>query len=229
MSSTSHRVAGRPVKPILTQRLIVETAFSLLSDGGAEDFSMGRLARALGVRTPALYNHVDSRQHLINLMRREMIRSIDRSLISALPWPEALYHFGQLFRDSLLRVPAAVELIVATPITEESESGLIYEELGAILRRAGVAVPRILMIMIAIESLVVGAALDIVAPGAHVTSAPDGESKVRQTRHVDVLAQGEKFAQQARSTVSEQSFDFGLRAIIAAIEREVSQRDREDV
>src|SRR5699024_9358824 len=126
--------------------------------------------------TPALYNHVDNRQHLINLMRRDMIRSIDQSLIAVLPWPEALFHFGQLFRDALLRVPAAVELIVATPITEESESGLIYEELGGILRRAGVAVPRILMIMIAFESLVVGAALDIVAPGAHVAVVPEGNS-----------------------------------------------------
>ena len=224
MSSTPHRVAGRPAKPILTQQRIVEAAFSLLDEGGAEDFSMGKLARSLGVRTPALYNHVDNRQHLVNLMRRDMIRSIDHNLIAELPWPEALFHFGQLFRDALLRVPAAVELIVATPITEESESGLIYEELGGILRRAGVAVPRILMIMIAFESLVVGAALDIVAPGAHVAVVPEGDSGARQTRHVEVLELGEKFARQARSTVSEQSFDFGLRAIIAAVEREVGQR-----
>lgn len=84
MSSTPHRVAGRPATPILTQQRIVEAAFSLLDEGGAEDFSMGKLARSLGVRTPALYNHVDNRQHLINLMRRDMIRSIDRSLIAEL-------------------------------------------------------------------------------------------------------------------------------------------------
>lgn len=218
------RVAGRPTSPILTQQGIVDAAFELLRAGGPEEFSMGRLAKLLGVRTPALYNHVQGRQHLINLMRRDMVRSIDRSMLDSLPWPEALFHFGLLFRASLLRYPAATELIVATPISEESEAGVIYEELGQILRRAGVAVPRILQMIVAIESLVVGAALDIVAPGAHVTSTPRAERGHSVDSHAEVLEMGEKYAAQSRSTVSDQAFEFGLRGIIAAIEREVSPR-----
>ncbi|PRA11591.1 hypothetical protein CQ010_08600 [Arthrobacter sp. MYb211] len=219
----SQRVAGRPATPILSQQGIVDAAFALLQDVGPEEFSMGRLARALDVRTPALYNHVENRQHLVNLMRRDMVRSIDRSMLADLPWTEALFHFAVLFREALLRVPAAVELIVATPISEESESGVIYEEMGRLLRRAGVAVPRILMVMVAIESLVVGAALDIVAPGAHVAALPEQGGKDGGSSHGEVMESGEKYARQARSTVSDQSFEFGLRAMIAAIEREVAQ------
>ncbi|UYQ77491.1 TetR/AcrR family transcriptional regulator C-terminal domain-containing protein [Glutamicibacter sp. JL.03c] len=219
----SQRVAGRPATPILTQQVIVEAAFALLDEVGSEEFSMGRLARSLDVRTPALYNHVDNRQHLVNLMRRDIVRSIDRSMLADLPWTEALFHFSVLFREALLKVPAAAELIVATPISEESESGVIYEEMGRILRRAGVAVPRILMMMVAIESLVVGAVLDIVAPGAHVTTVPVAGEGAVQSSHGEVMELGEKYAHQARTTVSDQSFEFGLRAIIAAIEREVAQ------
>ncbi|MGO1725703.1 MULTISPECIES: TetR/AcrR family transcriptional regulator C-terminal domain-containing protein [Micrococcaceae] len=219
----SQRVAGRPATPILSQQGIVDAAFALLQDVGPEEFSMGRLARALDVRTPALYNHVENRQHLVNLMRRDMVRSIDRSMLADLPWTEALFHFAVLFREALLRVPAAVELIVATPISEESESGVIYEEMGRLLRRAGVAVPRILMVMVAIESLVVGAALDIVAPGAHVAALPEQGGEGGGNSHGEVMESGEKYARQARSTVSDQSFEFGLRAMIAAIEREVAQ------
>ena len=219
----SQRVAGRPATPILTQQGIVDAAFALLEEAGPEEFSMGRLARSLGVRTPALYNHVDNRQHLVNLMRRDMVRSIERNMLADLPWPEALFHFAVLFREALLRVPAAVELIVATPISEESESGVIYEEMGRILRRAGVAVPRILMVMVAIESLIVGAALDIVAPGAHVATVPADDRGTVRSSHGEVMDLGEAYARQARTSVSYQSFEFGLRAIISAVEREVSQ------
>jgi AcrR family transcriptional regulator len=50
----------------LTPETIVDMATTIIEDGGVEALTMRRLAQALGVRTPALYWHIGSRQEILD-------------------------------------------------------------------------------------------------------------------------------------------------------------------
>lgn len=65
MSETEARRAGRPRKAVLNRERITEHALELVSDDGYESFTMQRLAKSLGVSPSALYNHVDSKNDLL--------------------------------------------------------------------------------------------------------------------------------------------------------------------
>ncbi|GED97631.1 TetR/AcrR family transcriptional regulator C-terminal domain-containing protein [Gordonia crocea] len=60
----------------LTRESIVEAAFGLLDADGIEGLTVRALAARLGVKAPALYWHVDSKQALLDEMGTEIARRI---------------------------------------------------------------------------------------------------------------------------------------------------------
>lgn len=64
------------VSPRLTRAGIVEAAFALLDDVGVDGLTMRALAARLGVKAPALYWHVPSKQDLLDEMGTEVARRI---------------------------------------------------------------------------------------------------------------------------------------------------------
>ncbi|MFT4229789.1 MAG: TetR/AcrR family transcriptional regulator C-terminal domain-containing protein [Microbacterium sp.] len=66
--------------PRLNRDVIVAAAFEVLDDEGIEGLTVRALAARLGVKAPALYWHLESKQALLDEMGTEVARRIQRSL-----------------------------------------------------------------------------------------------------------------------------------------------------
>ncbi|MFT4087954.1 MAG: TetR/AcrR family transcriptional regulator C-terminal domain-containing protein [Gordonia sp. (in: high G+C Gram-positive bacteria)] len=94
-------MAGR-----ITLTAIVDEAFALLDDAGIDGLTLRALAGRLGVKAPALYWHVASKQALIDEMGTEIARRIAVAVDDAPPtddFAEALRHTATTMRAEYLR------------------------------------------------------------------------------------------------------------------------------
>ena len=73
----------------LTRATIVDAAFAVLDESGIDGVTVRALATRLGVKAPALYWHVDSKQALLDEMGTEIARRIAERL-QGLPGDVAL-------------------------------------------------------------------------------------------------------------------------------------------
>jgi AcrR family transcriptional regulator len=64
-----------PRKPGLNRKAVVDAAQALLDSGGREALTLNRLAQALGIQPPSLYNHIDG---LPGLYRELSLRNAQR-------------------------------------------------------------------------------------------------------------------------------------------------------
>lgn len=81
----------RKAKPQLNLDLIVSTAWKIVEEAGLDAFSTRRLARELGVKSPALYHHVPSMTALFGLMIDKALRDtfVDTRDLSWKDWLRA--------------------------------------------------------------------------------------------------------------------------------------------
>ncbi|MDH3754674.1 MAG: TetR/AcrR family transcriptional regulator [Acidimicrobiia bacterium] len=104
----------------LSRDLIVERARELIELDGYEALSLRSLGRELGVTAPALYDHVDSKQHILGLVARvgydelrdrvsvDRDRAVDRVRSSAHAYVAFALENRELFRLMLLYPPADI-------------------------------------------------------------------------------------------------------------------------
>jgi AcrR family transcriptional regulator len=95
---SSSRSRGRPALPL--DRILV-AALELVDEQGADALSMRSLAQRLGSGTATLYRHFGSRSELVALVVDRMIGEIDMRAIASLPWQHACMSFAQSMFDAL--------------------------------------------------------------------------------------------------------------------------------
>lgn len=66
--------------PRLTRAVIIETAFEVLDEVGIDGLTVRALASRLGVKAPALYWHLDSKQALLDAMGTEIAARINAAV-----------------------------------------------------------------------------------------------------------------------------------------------------
>ncbi|MFI9381861.1 TetR/AcrR family transcriptional regulator [Kutzneria sp. NPDC052558] len=158
----------RPKSPLLTRDAIIRTALRLVDEHGAEALSTNRIAAALGVRGPSLYNHVSGRAEIIDGVRELLAADIDLSATAVRPWTEALTRLARSYRAVFLAHPNVFPLISAQPIHSPVVLA-VYERIFAILRAEGCPEPDLLPMVRAVEYLVSGSVLD------HSVGTPEAE------------------------------------------------------
>lgn len=84
----------------LSVKTIVDEAFALLDEAGIDGLTLRALADRLGVKAPALYWHVPSKQALLDEMGTEVARRISERSMSQ--------PFGESFASALSRYAATV-------------------------------------------------------------------------------------------------------------------------
>lgn len=94
--------AGAQEKLPLTHNRIVTKALEIADADGLDALSMRRLAGALGVKAMSLYNHVDSRDAIIDGIVDLVVSEIDLPSID-LPWKEAMRARAHSAHAALLR------------------------------------------------------------------------------------------------------------------------------
>lgn len=189
----------RPPRPLLSTDKIADAALALVDRTG--DFTIGAVAKALGVRPSSLYNHVDGRESIIELMRVRLIpgRIPD---VRGRPWEESLAELVRLYRESIGRHPRLVPLLTSATVGAPAIAEL-YEHFCEVLLDAGFRAPELLDAVTAIDTLALGSALDLAAP-----------DQVWERATMGPLMRGAIDAADSGRARADQSFEFGLSVMI---------------
>lgn len=125
---------------------------------------MAALAGELGVKPPALYHHVKNKQALLVGMREVVSDSIDTSAFGAESWAVAVERWARSYRKAFSAHPNAIALLATEPITGAVRTLRMYERVIQGFLAAGWAESRVMGDLVALESFILGSALDAVAP-----------------------------------------------------------------
>ncbi|MFF2370731.1 TetR/AcrR family transcriptional regulator [Agromyces sp. NPDC058110] len=156
---------ARPKVPLLSVDRIADAALELVDSG--EPFGVNALARRLGVTASSLYNHVDGRDGIIELMRGRIAReagTADDVLTDlARPWHEAVAETMRAQRRMYAEHPNLVPLIVGKTITDPYVIAS-YDQLATRLRLAGFPDREVLGIVAILDAFAIGMGLDLASP-----------------------------------------------------------------
>lgn len=220
----AERTRGRPPTPILTQRLIVEQALETLSRHGLAQFSMAKIAKALRVQTPALYNHVASRAALIGLMRDRVASNIDGEPFAVLPWYDAIPPWARSYRAAFAPDPELAVLLAITPIAESHRPLEIYETIVVGLQDGGWPVEECVSVIVALENFIIGSAFDLVA-GA--TSMRPGDARADVPRFARAYDARDALLRESGRTPADVAFDIGIEALTHGLRQRLADLTRD--
>lgn len=209
-TGATRRRAGRPRSLVLDGDLIAKTALKLVNDGGYSKLTMSGLAKTLGVSPSALYNHVESKQEIMQLIQEIVMDDVDSSVFESLALGEALLRWAATYRDVLAGHAPLIPLIAVLPVSGSPRTLEMYEKVATGFAKAGWHQADIVPAIVAVESFIFGSALDATAPldifhpGKKAGQLPNFEGALDAQR-----ATG--------SNSADAAFHTGLRAIIAGL------------
>lgn len=209
MTQITQRRAGRPRKALLDRSRIGSTALELVDETG--DFTLPELARRLGVQTASLYHHVDGRTGVIELLREQVSAEMDTSTLAQGPWDVAVAAFFRSYRAVFAAHPRVVPLLTTTTIRSPQVLAA-YDRMVVLLEEIGFPVDRAMEVLTAVESFVIGSALDLAAPEV-MWEIPDGAEVPRLAA---ALA-----SQRDALHRAEAAFERGLRMMLAGVAAEL--------
>ncbi len=205
---------GRPPHPLLSRDRIVSTALALVDSEGLDAVSTRRLAAELGVAGPSLYNHVGTKEELLDDMVDTVLAGVDTSMFAELSaknpeWREALEKWARTYRDAIAAHPNIVPAL-STGLGRRPNSLRIANEVFGGLVSAGWPRREASSVGAAVRYFVVGSALGSFASGFPADAAVYS-NKYPNLDGAHLLA-----ARQQR--VDRRAFDAGLQALLDGLE-----------
>ncbi|RKT07842.1 TetR family transcriptional regulator [Streptomyces sp. 3211.6] len=104
--------AGRRPRGSLSRPQIVAAALDVARTEGLAAVSMPRLAQELGCGAMSLYGHVDSKEHLLELLAGAVLEDFPLERGDDAPWRPALADFAASLRRRMLEHRALAELLI---------------------------------------------------------------------------------------------------------------------
>ncbi|MFD3530830.1 TetR/AcrR family transcriptional regulator C-terminal domain-containing protein [Streptomyces sp. NPDC058664] len=194
---------GRPRRPLLDRERITTTALEIVDEQG--EFSVPQIARRLGVQTASVYHHVDGRDGIVELLRERVSSAIDTGTLDREPWDAAMAAWARSYRAAFAAHPRAIPMLMTSPVRAPKVLDQ-YELAVARLLDAGFALPDVMPVIIALENLVLGSALDLAAPEAMWVVA-DETATPRLARALDAVPEGR----------ADQAFELALTGYLAHV------------
>jgi AcrR family transcriptional regulator len=93
---------------------VINTALSIADRQGLADVTMSAIASLLGITPMALYRHVDSKEHLLDLLVEAVLREISDIGGELTGWPQ-LEALARGLREAARRHPEAFPLLLQRP------------------------------------------------------------------------------------------------------------------
>ncbi|MFG1783155.1 TetR/AcrR family transcriptional regulator C-terminal domain-containing protein [Rhodococcus oryzae] len=201
----------RPPQRLLSAEIIVDAALKMIDISG--DFTMPGLAERLNVRPSSLYNHVSGRAEIIELMRARAMASIriDEHGEETGDWVATVAALAREYRLSYSKHPRLIPLLTAHTVQTDIAFGM-YNALATAFTAGGFSPAEVLHAITALDSFVLGSALDLAAPQEVWASTPRANEPMRAA----LAAAG------SAPTRADDAFEFGLRVLIAGLRAESS-------
>ncbi|MEU1809071.1 TetR/AcrR family transcriptional regulator [Micromonospora aurantiaca (nom. illeg.)] len=154
----------RPRQALLTRDRIVETALALIDADGLDALSTRRLAAALGVRGPSLYNHFATKEEILDAVADGVAATVDIGVFDEYEWRDALGRWARSYRAALAAHPNIVPYLAQGPGRRPAALAMADAVYGALVR-AGWPPARATHIGAAMRYFVAGSALGSFARG----------------------------------------------------------------
>ncbi|MET4156773.1 TetR/AcrR family transcriptional regulator C-terminal domain-containing protein [Agromyces sp. PvR057] len=193
---------ARPKVPLLSVDRIADAALELVDSGAP--FGVNALARKLGVTPSSLYNHVDGRDGIIELMRGRFAAEAGAQLHDG-PWDEIVAETLRAQRRMYARHPNLVPLIVGKTITDPFVIAS-YDHLASTLVAAGFPDDEVLGVIALLDAFAIGFGLDLASP--HDIWQPDGETQTLGRLIADAPHGDER---------SDRAFELGLDLLVESL------------
>ncbi|UOR01022.1 TetR/AcrR family transcriptional regulator [Leucobacter allii] len=222
MAETKRRRVGRPSEQVLSRVLIVEAALALIDEHGAQGFGMRDIARSLGVRPSALYNHVENKDDIYRGIRELIGERITWDGLDDAPWDVALAAWAREYRAAFAAHPPTVALLAVMPISPTSSVSVAYDRVVHALGRGGWGRGEALNVLVALESFILGSALDAAAapdmmdPGER-DDVPEFSAAYRER---------EELVRSTGASPADQAFETGLQLILDGLRTAAAARVR---
>lgn len=207
------RRVGRPSATVLTPERIINAAYDIADrEGGA--FTIAGIARALGVQPPAIYNYFTGKDAIIAGMRGQLTLRVGDHGFDRLPWHEAVVPWARAYLEALGRNPGIIAALATYPVDSEPESIADYERLVQAMLRGGAPEALVVPAIVALESFIIGSALDAIAPDANMRPERSPERAPGLLRAESLAREG---ADTQGLTMARGTFEFGLAALVAGL------------
>ncbi|MEA5455702.1 TetR/AcrR family transcriptional regulator [Sinomonas sp. JGH33] len=208
--STAPRRRGRPSRPVLSREGITAGALAVIARAGYEGFTMAALARELKTAPSALYNHVASKDEVLNWVQDDVNETIDVSGFGRDPWDLALMRWAHSYRDAFAEHSPLIPVIAVLPITGAPHTLAMYERVAEGLRSGGWPEDMVIDTIVAVESFVLGSAMDV--------SAPEWIFNVGDRRDLaPTFADAVAARRGSGRTAADDAFALGLNALVAGL------------
>lgn len=204
------RKPGRPHGELLNRPKIGAVTLQFVGENGYDALTMSALAKALGVSPSALYNHVESKKDLLELVQDLVMERVDCSEFEVNPLEQALRTWAVSYRNVFAEHTPLVSVIALMPVAGSPRTLQMYEQVAAGFTRAGWDDHRIVPAIVALESFIFGSALDAVAPKDIFDVGPTPQEVPAFSAAVD--------AQRATGNdPAQDSFTYGLEALLKGL------------
>lgn len=187
---------------------------------------MKSLAARLGVQPTALYNHVANRSEVVNAICGRIAVSFRVDHFADLPWYDALVPWAWAYRDAFAAHPQMIALLATHTIGDEELVFLNYEAIFSALQRQGWPLSELASVVIALESFIIGSALDVVAPEDNQAPGPMADRVPTMLAALEARNAG---ATTKHATASDVTFEFGLSILINGLRSRLRQVDSREV
>lgn len=194
---------ARPHQPVLTADIIADAAIALIDSG--QPFGVNALARALGVKPPSLYNHVQGLEAIIELVRGRLSSRYMAELPIDAPWDQVIELIIRAERLMYTSHPRIIPLIATSTVTEPRVI-LAYDTIASAMVDAGFPDNEVLVLIQLMDAFTLGSGLDYAA--SDVVWRTEGE-----TRNLGRLLRLEP-----KGTVrNNQAFEIGLEMLLTTL------------
>lgn len=192
---------ARPLSPKLSAPAIADAALALVDKHG--EFTIPGLAKAMAVSPSSLYNHVTSKDDIVDMMRGRAMGEIELPEPDG-DWVDTLRQIAKGYMRSYAKHPKLIPLFTAHTVRDRGTLK-VYDHLTEAFATAGFDSADALAAITVLDSFVLGSALDAAAP-AQVWESAEGNSEALNA----ALEAGLAVQDRAWKT-----FEYGLEILLA--------------
>lgn len=111
--SSTRRRGAPPAGQRLSREQVLARAEQVLERDGCDAFTLRALARDLGVRPTALYNHVTGRDELLQALVDRFLADFDIDDLGDRPWPDWVHAIAVDLHRRMLDRPEQTQLVIS--------------------------------------------------------------------------------------------------------------------